>query len=182
VAVSPDDEVKRTIEVVKELKKQYSVPIGVSVYPTATSSEELFEAGALEVKYNVETMDPEIFSRVCPGLSLEEILDALEHAVSIFGRNHVFSNFIIGIGETDETVKNGIEHLAKMGVIPVIRPISASPYRAGEIDVTRPSAERLLNLAKMEHEILKRYNLDPSKAKTMCLPCTSCDIAPHCDV
>jgi biotin synthase-related radical SAM superfamily protein len=182
VEISPDDEVKRAVEVVRELKKHYSVPIGVSVYPTETSSVELFEVGAVEVKYNVETMDPEIFSRVCPGLSLESVLLALEHAVSIFGKNHVFSNFIIGLGETDETVKAGIERLAEIGVIPVLRPISLSPYRIGEIEVNRPSPERLLKLARMEREILEKHHLDPSLAKTMCLPCTGCDIAPHCDV
>ena len=71
VEVSPEDEVRKTVEVIKELKKHFSVPIGVSVYPTETSSEELRRAGAVEIKYNIETMDPEIFSRVCPGLSLE---------------------------------------------------------------------------------------------------------------
>ncbi|HVP94956.1 MAG TPA: radical SAM protein [Methanoregulaceae archaeon] len=182
VELSPDDEVKKTVEVVKELKKHYSVPIGVSVYPTETSSDELYKAGAAEVKYNVETMDPEIFSRVCPGLSLEEVLIALKHAVEVFGRDHVFSNFIIGLGETDETVRTGVEKLVQMGVIPILRPISASSYRTGEIEISRPSPERLRKLARMEKNLLKKYHLDASKAKTMCLPCTGCDMAPHCDV
>ncbi len=179
---SPDDEVKKTVKVIRELKKHYSVPIGVSVCPTETSSEELRDAGAVEVKYNVETMDPEIFSRVCPGLSLERILRALKHAVQVFGKNHVFSNFIIGLGETDETVETGVEMLARMGVIPILRPVSASPYRAGEIEIARPAPERLQKLAKIEQELLQKYHLDASKARTMCLPCTGCDIAPYCDV
>jgi len=182
VEISPDDEVKKVVNVVKELKKHYSVPIGVSVYPTETSSEELFRAGAVEVKYNVETMDPGIFSLVCPGLSIESILAALEQAVMVFGRNHVFSNFIIGLGESDEMVREGVEKLVKMGVIPILRPVSMSPYRTGEIEVTRPSPERLLKLANMEKELLTRYGLDPSRALTMCLPCTGCDIAPHRDL
>jgi biotin synthase-related radical SAM superfamily protein len=182
VEISPEDEVQRTVEVIKELKKHFSVPIGVSVYPTETSSEELHRAGAVEIKYNVETMDPEIFSRVCPGLSLEKILTALDHAVGVFGKNHVFSNFIIGLGESDETVERGVENLAKMGVIPILRPVSASPYRAGEIVIDRPSPERLQKLARIEKAVLRKYHLDASKAKTMCLPCTGCDIAPHCDV
>jgi biotin synthase-related radical SAM superfamily protein len=182
VEVSPDDEVKKTADVIRELKLHFSVPIGVSVYPTETSSEELREAGAVEIKYNVETMDPEIFSRVCPGLSLEKILDALDHAVLIFGKNHVFSNFIIGLGESDETVEKGVEDLAKIGVIPILRPVSASPYRAGEIEINRPTPERLQKLARIEKALLDKYHLDASKATTMCLPCTGCDIAPYCDV
>ena len=179
---SPDDEVKKTVNVVRELKKHFPVPIGVSVCPTETSSEELHDAGAVEVKYNVETMDPEIFSRVCPGLSLEDILRALRHAVQVFGKNHVFSNFIIGLGETDEAVEKGVEKLVQMGVIPILRPVSPSPYRTGEIEITRPSPERLQKLARIEKDLLEKYHLVASEARTMCLPCTGCDIAPYCDL
>ncbi|MEN6342645.1 MAG: hypothetical protein ABFC89_08815 [Methanospirillum sp.] len=77
------------------------------MYPTKTSSADLFAAGACEIKYNVETMDPEIFARVCPGLSLPDILLALQGAVEIFGRSRVSSNVILGLGETDECVRDG---------------------------------------------------------------------------
>jgi biotin synthase-related radical SAM superfamily protein len=182
VAKSPEDEVRRVVEVVRALRKKYSLPIGVSVYPTSTSSEDLKAAGADEIKYNVETMDPAIFARVCPGLSLEYILEALKKAVPIFGKNHVFSNLILGIGERDENVLAGVRTLAGMGVIPVLRPISKSPYRNGDITVERPSAERLLHLARQTKRILWTFNLDPSQAMTMCLPCTGCDITPFRDV
>jgi hypothetical protein len=39
----------------RALRKQHDIPIGVSVYPTDTSSEELKAAGTTEIKYNVET-------------------------------------------------------------------------------------------------------------------------------
>jgi biotin synthase-related radical SAM superfamily protein len=67
VEQSPEEEVKKTVEIVKALRARYDVPIGVSVYPTHTSSEDLKAAGATEIKYNVETMDPEIFAKNCPG-------------------------------------------------------------------------------------------------------------------
>ena len=85
VAVSPEKEVKRVEDVVKQLKREYDLPIGVSVYPTKNSSERLYAAGACEIKYNVETMDPGIFRRVCPDLSLNTVLDSLENAVDYFG-------------------------------------------------------------------------------------------------
>jgi len=62
VAKSPEDEIERVVEVVKALKK-YNVPIGVAVYPTINSTELLNEAGAVELKYNVETMDREILDK-----------------------------------------------------------------------------------------------------------------------
>jgi biotin synthase-related radical SAM superfamily protein len=182
VAGTPEQEVERMAAVVRELRARFDLPIGVSVYPTADSTAILRAAGADEIKYNVETMDPALFARVCPGLSLPFILDALEGAVEVFGRNAVFSNFIIGLGEEDGMVRDGVNYLAELGVIPILRPISASPLRAGEITVERPSAERLLRLAVMTRKTLERHGLDPRRARTMCLPCTGCDLTPFWDV
>lgn len=181
VAESPEKEVEYMIRVVHTLAQRYDLPLGVSVYPTDTSSEELSLAGACEVKYNVETMDPAIFARVCPGLSLNAILHALEKAVSIFGKNHVSSNFIIGLGESDECVERGVETLAAMGVIPNLRPISAHPLRKGVIVVDRPDASRLLKLTRINKAALERHRLSVLEARTMCLPCTGCDLTPQRD-
>ncbi len=180
VATTPENEIDRVVEYVKAVKK-YNVPIGVAVYPTKDSSQRLRDAGVTEVKYNVETMDREIFEQVCSGRkgqSLDFILTSLRDAVRVFGKNRVSSNIIIGLGETDECVKKGVEYLATMGVIAVLRPITISPYRKGEISATRPSAERLLRLTKMTHEILDKYDLDVTVSQTMCLLCTGCDLTP----
>lgn len=182
VAKSAEDEVKKTVEVVKALKAKYDVPIGVSVYPTETSSEELQAAGAKEIKYNVETMDPEIFARFCPGLSLDYILKSLEKAVGIFGKNRVTSNFILGLGESDDCVMSGVDQLTKMGVIPNLRPISPHPLRSAEAGVKRPSPERLLMLAKYTRTALEEHGLRADLSETMCLACTGCDITPQRDV
>lgn len=182
VAESPEDEVRRAVKVVKALRARYNVPIGVSVYPTKTSSEELKAAGATEIKYNVETMDPEIFEKYCPGLSLPFIIISLEKAVRTFGKNRVSSNFIIGLGESDECVETGVRKLAEMGVIPVLRPISPHPLRSGEIEVQRPSAERLLRLSRLTKQVLEENGLRADLAETMCLRCTSCDITPQRDI
>jgi len=101
---SPGEEVTRAVDLVKALTK-YNLPIGVSVYPTRDSSIRLKEAGAVEIKYNVETMDREIFGRVCADMDLDFVLASLKDAVDIFGRNRVFANFIIGLGESDRTVR-----------------------------------------------------------------------------
>jgi biotin synthase-related radical SAM superfamily protein len=98
--------------------------------------------------------------------------------VRVFGANRVSTNFFIGLGETDECVRAGVEYLAKMGVIPILRPITIPPLRKAELEATRPSAERLLKLARMTREILDKYGLNVEEAQTMCLPCTGCDIPP----
>jgi biotin synthase-related radical SAM superfamily protein len=182
---TPEEEVLKVTRLVKLIKKELGdrdVPVGVSVYATADSSELLKEAGVVEVKYNIETLDRDIFMKVCPGLSFDHIVDALEHAVSLFGKNHVFSNVLIGMGESDETLVKGMEMLASKGVIPVLRKTNPHPLRAGEIYIESVTADRLLKLASEEYSILKKYGLDPKKALTGCVPCTGCDITPGLDL
>ncbi|MGD0079863.1 MAG: radical SAM protein [Methanoregula sp.] len=182
VAESPEKEARYMTEVVRCLAERFDLPIGVSIYPTATSTEDLHNAGTVEIKYNVETMDRSIFERVCPGLSLDYILSALENAVRVFGKNRVSSNFIIGLGETDECVQEGIETLTGIGVIPNLRPISPHPLRKGEIVVERPSPYRLMLLTRLNKSALERHGLDVRMAQTMCLPCTGCDLTPQRDL
>jgi biotin synthase-related radical SAM superfamily protein len=177
VAVSPKKEVQRAACIIKQLTREYDLPIGVSIYPTTGSSEELYSAGACEVKYNVETMDPELFHRFCPDLSLYTVLDALDNAVNIFGRNRVSSNFIIGLGESDETVRKGIKLLTSRCIIPILRPISPHPLRKN-VKITRPDTARLLKLEGMLKDMLDRESLCVDKSRTMCLLCTGCDLTP----
>ncbi|MEA3282672.1 MAG: radical SAM protein [Euryarchaeota archaeon] len=182
---SPGEEVTRAVDLVKTLTK-YNLPIGVSVYPTRDSSIRLKEVGAVEIKYNVETMDREIFGRACADMDLDFVLASLKDAVEIFGRNRVFSNFIIGLGESDRIVKKGVETLAGIGVIPILRALNPHPLRPDLMDVcpdaARPDADRLLRLARFEREVLDAHGLRARVAETMCLPCGGCDLVPHWDV
>ena len=82
----------------------------------------------------------------------------------------------IGSANIDE------ELLAEVGVIPNLRPISPHPLRAGEVKVERPSAERLLKLARATKKVLEDQGLRADLAETMCLPCTGCDITPQRDI
>jgi biotin synthase-related radical SAM superfamily protein len=67
-------------------------------------------------------------------------------------------------------------------VIPILRPISPHPLRKGDVEVERPSAERLLRLARATKKVLEDHGLRADLAETMCLPCTGCDIVSHRDI
>jgi len=67
-------------------------------------------------------------------------------------------------------VREGVEHLAKMGVIPVLRPITIQPLRKEEIKATRPDAKRLLKLAWMTREIIDKYGLRVDSRRRCVLP------------
>jgi biotin synthase-related radical SAM superfamily protein len=142
----------------------------------------LKSAGANEVKYNLETLDSDLFPRICPGISFQEIMNALEEAVCIFGKNKVFSNVLVGLGESDETLRQGIDELAEMGVMPILRAVFPHPLREGELEMDRPSKERLLGLAHHLKRTLEKNELYGDFALTGCYLCTGCDLAPGQDL
>lgn len=180
VEKTPEGELERVLELMPDLKK-YNVPIGISIYATPGGSKKLKEAGAAEVKYNIEVADPDIFKEVCPGLSETDVFTELEEAVSLFGRGKVFSNLIVGLGETDESVEKMIEKLAALGVIACVRPIYENALRKGNCFMERPSPERILKLFEMQKRISKKYDLNPEKSETMCSLCSGCDMVPGRD-
>lgn len=182
VEESAEKEVDRAEELIRKLREIYALPIGVSVYPTKDSTRRLKDAGANELKYNVETMDRDIYKEVCAEQNIDSVLDALKEGVEIFGKNKVCSNFIIGLGESDESAKRGIDELVSMNVIPILRSANSHPLREGEVFIERPSAERLLMLNRYLKNKLDEQGLRADRFQTMCLPCAGCDINPHVDL
>lgn len=178
---SAEEEVDRVADIVKDLCR-FDVPIGVSVTPARRSSEILKAAGADEIKYNVECLDIQLFTKVCPDVSLDRIKTSLEKAVGIFGENRVFSNVIVGLGESDQALQEGIAELADMGVLPVLRAVYPHPLRVGEIEMIRPSPERLTELARRLKRVLDDHGLRGDVAETGCYRCTGCDLIPHRDL
>ena len=119
------------------------LPIGVSIYPLPSSPARLKEAGAIEVKFNLETATEELFAEMCPGLVRQDAEDALRESVPLFGRDHVFSNIILGLGETDDEMSACIERLCRDGIIPVIRPLTPG----GDLKkAQRPDPQRILKI------------------------------------
>jgi len=181
VEVSPAQEGEKVAAMVRELQ-HFDVPIGVSICPYPGVNRMLKEAGAAEVKYNLECADRELFRQVCPGMSYEAIMDALVEAVEVFGKNHVFSNIIVGRGESDEVLRRTIDDLTEKGIMPVLRAVYPHPLRAGEAVMERPSAERLLDLARYLRDALEKNGLDGAAALTGCYRCTGCDLIPGRDL
>jgi biotin synthase-related radical SAM superfamily protein len=165
------------IDVVRRLSK-FGIPIGVSIFPGELTADRLYNAGVAEVKFNIEAATPEIFEYMCPGLDWDHVWRALERSVQLFGRGHVFSNLIVGLGENDMDVEISIRMLCDKGVIPVLRPLNP----AGELKAwNRPSADRLIQLFSIHKQALKNAGLDPRAAISMCAACAGCDLMPGRD-
>jgi len=187
VPEEPYKTVDDIISVVSEVRKELpDAPIGVEPCIDRVSDiKRLHDAGVSELKINIQTYDPEIFRVVCPGFDRDFILDALSEAVSVFGRNRVCSNLIIGLGETDESVRAGIEHLSKLGVVVNLRVLRLNEYNRPKLAERLPGGvpapvpyQRILELVKFQNRVFEKYEISSSDFKTMCHKCGACDIDP----
>jgi biotin synthase-related radical SAM superfamily protein len=174
---SIEEEEAYVLDVVRHLLF-FGLPIGVSIYPTDQTPDRLRNLGVTEVKFNIEAATPEIFARMCPGLDYARLWRVLDRSVELFGKNRVFSNVIIGLGETDEEMETCINRLTAHGVIPVLRPLNPVAELAG---MPRPSAERLKKMFAMHERALAVAGLDTMQAQTMCTNCAGCDLVPGRD-
>ena len=187
---SPEETLEDMIGVVEKVKENLGdVDIGVEPYVLERKDiDELHKAGATEIKINIETFDRKIFEKVCPELGYDHILDMLEHAVKVFGEGKVTTNLIIGLGESDENVLDGVEYFASIGVVAVIRVLRITDYNYARLvmalghDLEKVQPQRMINLAQRQKEILNRHGLSTASFATMCHRCGCCDIVPFRDV
>jgi biotin synthase-related radical SAM superfamily protein len=177
VFASIGEEEEYVISVVQSLL-HFGIPIGVSIFPGEMTAERLHDLGVSEVKFNIETATQNLFSAMCPSLDWDTVWKALAQSVPLFGRGHVFSNVIIGLGEHDDELEDCIRAICALGVIPVIRPLNP----AGELtSYQRPTAERLIRIQAIHARLLREAGLNPCDARTMCVECTGCDLVPGKD-
>jgi biotin synthase-related radical SAM superfamily protein len=179
----------RILSVVRQVRKAHpSISIGVEPYISSLDQIDLLkDAGADEIKINIETYDRKIFSRVCPKKDYDLLLRSIEHAGVVFGQGKVASNIIIGLGETDENVLQGVEHLASLGCVATLRSLRTNAFNRNalsrEIEEGRPvNEERLMRLVRAQMGILKEHDLTTLEFRTMCHRCGCCDIVPFVDV
>jgi biotin synthase-related radical SAM superfamily protein len=107
--------------------------------------------------------------------------------VKVFGKGKVSSNIIIGMGESDRNVIEGVERLAEMGVLATLRPLRLNDLNRREMEAAlghlEPvSEERLVRLALEQKRILEENGLSTLTFDTMCSACTCCDLVPFRDV
>lgn len=188
VVGSVDATVDRFVEVVRAVRSEYpDMPIGVEPYvSSARHIRMLKEAGADEIKINLESPRRDIFEKACPDLDFDGIWKLLSEAVEIFGRGKVISNIIYGMGETDADLDIVMERLCGMGVLPGLRALRINDMNrirlmeAGIVGETI-STERAMSLAEMQMRTMRRHGLTTMTSETMCFACGCCDLVPFRD-
>ncbi|MDR3074708.1 MAG: radical SAM protein [Candidatus Methanoplasma sp.] len=185
---SIDDTVRRFVSCTSELRKAFpDLPIGVEPY---VSNEDhvraLKDAGATEIKLNIQSPNREIFGRICPELDYDNILRLLRYATEVFGKGKVTSNMIFGMGETDEETEEMMELFCSSGIIPTVRALRVNPINRDSLrnaigEQPRVDADRAIKLARIQKDKLEKYGLDTRECRTMCIECACCDLAPFRD-
>lgn len=182
-------EVDDFIDCITRIRKELpDIPIGIEPYvETEDQIKALKEAGADEIKLNIQAATADIFSRVCPDLDRKNILNCLAHAVKYFGKGKVTSNIIFGMGETPEELVKCMEELCAIGVIPTVRSLRYNNYNRDSlreaIGTPEPvTPEYMVEIAKIHKETLDRCGTSTITCKTMCLECRCCDLVPHRDL
>ena len=184
-----DITVRRFVSCVRALRGKFpDMPIGVEPYvETYEHLKMLKDAGANEIKLNIESPSDKIFKAVCPELNRKAILHLLASAVDIFGKGMVTSNMIYGMGETDEEIEAMAEQLCSMGVIPTLRALRMNDYNTDALKMSigeqiPVDPKRSIKMANILKGIMKKYDLDTRKCQTMCIECGCCDIVPFRDL
>ncbi|UAL08278.1 MAG: radical SAM protein [Candidatus Methanogranum gryphiswaldense] len=189
VAGSVDDTVDRFVSCITALRNEFlKMPIGVEPYvSTKEHVEMLKQAGATEIKLNLEAPTKSMFLKVCPELDYDNIWVLLEYAVNVFGKGKVSSNIIFGMGETDQEIEDCFEKLCSMGVVPTVRALRQNAMNKENLKKAigqQPpiTSERVIYLANLQKRIMEKYHLDTRSFHTMCIECTCCDIVPFKDI
>ena len=181
--------IDRMVYVVHKVRRELpDVPIGVEPYVESFEDiDRLHEAGANEIKINIESFDERIIEIACPKLDLGKQLGFLRYAVQVFGRGKATSNIIIGLGETDRNVLEGVSALAGLGIVPSIRALKVNPINRavmeaalGKLNPVTP--ERLIHLNQEAKLIIMAHGLSTTSYHTMCHECGCCDLVPFKDL
>lgn len=188
VVGSVEETVDRFVEVVSRVRAAYpDMPIGVEPYVSSREHIRMLkDAGADEIKLNLESPRRDVFARVCPDLDFDAVMGLLKDAVEIFGRGRVISNIIYGMGETDADLDVAMERLCSMGVLPGLRALRVNDMnRARLLEAgvrgEQVSPDRAMRLAEMQKSAMRRHGLTTETSVTMCFACKCCDLVPFRD-
>jgi biotin synthase-related radical SAM superfamily protein len=119
------------------------------------------EAGATTVLCNIECFDESMREDIMPlkGMnSIETYIKVWQKCVQIFNRNEVYTMAIAGLGESDESILEGVELAASCGVVASIVPHTPM-RRAAYQNMTPPEVTRMLHLYEAALPIYEKYGL-----------------------
>lgn len=164
------------------IKAATGLPVQVQILPPHDTDclQMLRDWGADTVGIHVESFDGNVWQRVAPykaELGLSVFWKAWEKAVDIFGPNQVISYILVGLGEDDKSILEGVRQLAEIGVYPFVVPFRPIPgTNLG--NQLPPPPERMHRLYLEIAGILNENELWHHDIRAGCGRCISCSALP----
>ena len=167
----------------RAVKAASSLPVHVQLLPPddPRALGRLEAAGADTVGIHMESFDEEVLRRTAPhkaALGPDRFDRAWLEAVERFGPNQVSSFLIAGLGESDASVLEGGERLARIGVYPYLvplRPIPGTPMGDGR----PPAPERMERLYRGLASAVLAAGLEARRSMAGCVRCGACSALPE---
>lgn len=154
------------------------LPVQVQIEPPDDFAwyAELKDSGVEALGVHLETFDPDVLARVAPGKAAQGIpyyLQAWEAAVEVFGPGQVSTYFILGLGESKETVLAGCRAAIERGVYPFVVPLRPSPgsLLSGE---QPPSPRYMTEVYEEVAPLLADAKMMSQESRAGCVRCQAC--------
>jgi radical SAM protein (TIGR04043 family) len=137
---------------------------------------ELKANGVESLGLHLEVFDQEVLKVVAPGKAAQGVdhyLAAWEAAVEVFGHGQVSTYFILGLGESLESVLAGCKAAIDRGVYPFVVPLRPAP---GSIraDGVPPSPEYVRAVYEAVAPLLADAEMLSQNSRAGCVRCQAC--------
>ncbi len=154
---------KLILKIAKHIRLRCNLDIYLMVTPPEDLSllYELKEAGITQVGFNLEFFDRKLAAQIMPGkgmIPFEQYEQAFKYATSIWGNKGAVRSILIAGIEPYKNTLNGIQYLAKLGVMPILSSFRSTPNTEMEFFYS-PSPDEITWLWKKGQEITEKYNL-----------------------
>jgi radical SAM protein (TIGR04043 family) len=160
------------------IRDSSGLPVQVQIEPPDDFSwfPHLKESGVEALGLHLEVWDEEVLARVAPGKAAQgraHYLAAWDAAVEVFGRGQVSTYFILGLGESVESVLEGCREAIDRGVYPFVVPLRPAP---GSIVAhqTPPATEYVQRVYEEVAPLLAEAQMMSQNARAGCVRCQAC--------
>lgn len=148
------------------IKERTRIPISVNGEPPGNLDWIDAMGNADSIYINLEVFDDKVRKEILPAKSaigIDYYDEVFRRCLEVFETDQAASVLLAGL-EGDETYLKGVEHLASMGIIPVVVPFY--PTSLSKLNErSPPSAGRMKELYLKSIDIIKEYGLSPFKTK-----------------
>lgn len=140
--------------------EKFDTYLNIAPHDNIERLKRIKKIGIKQVQYNLEIANKELFEYTCPGkIKYDTFVEKLKEAVTVFGRGNVRTNFVFGLQDKDELLKE-IEFLANFGIVSdysVFQPKNNTVFESRK----PPNFEDVIDFSNKLVDIYLKYNFKP---------------------